>query len=103
MGVSVKRVRWTIVMLGLLGVFLILIIPPADDPATAFNETDTPVNLTAPVTSGINFVLPARHSVAVLRDQYVWWKPSTMMDGVTPKPGIRASHSVLNLLCELLC
>jgi len=90
-------------MLGLLGVFLVSIIPPADDPATAFNETDTPVNLTAPVISRINLVVPAGHSVAIPIEQRVWWKPSTMMDGVTRKPGIRASHSLLNLLCELLC
>ena len=103
MGCLVKRVRWTIVILGLLCVSLGSIIPPADDPETAFNETDTPINVTAPVSPRTNFVVPTGHPVVTPRKQRVWWGPSTMTHAVTLKPGMRPSHSLLNLLCKLLC
>jgi hypothetical protein len=74
-----------------------------DAPETAYNETDTPVNLTTPIVARTNLVMPTWHLVAIPREQRVWWKPGTAMYGVTLKPRMRASHSLLNLLCELRC
>jgi hypothetical protein len=99
----VKRVCWTVVMLGLLCVSLASIVPAMDDPETAFNETETPINLTTPVNSRTNFVAPAGDPVVILEKQQAWWNPNTMMHGITLKPGMRSSHSLLNLLCKLLC
>jgi len=103
LGCLVKRVRWTIVILGLLCVSLGSIIPPPDDPETAFNETDIPINVTAPVSPRTNFVVPTGHPVVTPRKQRVWWGPGTMIHGETLKPRMRPSHSLLNLLCKLLC
>jgi len=98
------------VILGLLCVSLGSIIPRADDPETAFNETDTPfnetddpINVTAPDSPRTNFVVPTDRPVFTPRKQRVWWGPSTMTHGVTLKPGMRPSDSLLNLLCKLLC
>jgi hypothetical protein len=101
--VFVKRVRWTIVILGLLCISSALFIPLADDPGTAFNETDTPVSFIASIISRTHFVVPPGQSVVIPTEQRVWWTTSTVRHEVTLKPEIRSSHSLLSLLCKLLC
>jgi hypothetical protein len=103
LGFLLKHLRWTVVILGLSFVSLASIIPRADDPGTAFNETDAPINLTTPVVAQVNYVVPTRHFVAIPREQRVGWKASTMMHQATQLRRMRTSHSLLNLLCELLC
>jgi len=102
-GFCVKQGRWIVVILGLLCVSLASVVPQLDVPDTAFNETDAPVNVTTPVVAQTNFAVPTAHPVIIPRKQLAWWSPSTMMHGIAPKPRMRASHSLLNLLCRLLC
>jgi len=47
--------------------------------------------------------MPAGHFVAILREQWVTRKPDTTIYGVPRKPVVRVSHSLLDLLCTLLC
>lgn len=98
-----KLLRWTIAILEISFVCFALIVPQVDDPATAFDETDSPVNVTAPLVARTNLVLPARHFVAIPGERLVRWKPCTSMYGLTPEPGIYSSHSLLYVLCMLLC
>ena len=102
-GLSVKQGHWIVVILGVLCVSLASIIPQLDDPETTFNETDAPINVTTPIVAQTNFDVPTAHPVVIPRKQQAWWNPSTMMHVVALKPGMRASHSLLNLLCKLLC
>ena len=99
----VKLLRWAISVLEISFVCFALIVPRVDDPATAFDETDSPVNVTAPLVARTNLVLPARHSVAIPGERRGPWKPCTTIYGLTPEPGIYSSHSLLYLLCKLLC
>jgi hypothetical protein len=102
-GVIVKRLRW-IAILGLSFVSLVSIIPRVDAPETAFDETDTPVNLTIPLVVRAVFRVPAGHSSGIPRTQRVWCKPGTTMNRTTLKPMDRGgSRSLLNFLCTLLC
>jgi hypothetical protein len=98
-----KPLRWTIAILEISFVCLALIVPRVDDPATAFDETDSPVNVTTPLVARTNLVLPAGHSVAIPRERRARWKPCTTIYGLTLEPGICSSHSLLSLLCKLLC
>jgi hypothetical protein len=99
----VKRVRWTIVILGLLCVSLGSIIPRADDPETAFNETDTPVNLTTPFVARTTVGVPSGHSVDMPREQQVGREPGATIYAIALKPIQRTSHSLLDLLRTLRC
>jgi hypothetical protein len=99
----VKLLRWTIAILEISFVCFALIMPRVDDPATAFDETDSPVNVTTPLVARTNLVLPAGPSVAIPRERRVRWKPCTAIYGLTPEPGICSSHSLLYFLCKLLC
>jgi hypothetical protein len=98
-----KYLRWTIIIFGVFFVSLSSIVPRVDSPETAYNEADTPVNLTTPLVARPNLVTPTVHSVVIPREQRAWWEPVTAMRVVTLKRGIRVSHSLLNLLCALLC
>jgi hypothetical protein len=91
------------VILGLLCVSLGSIIPPADDPETAFNETDTPVNLTTPFVARTTVGVPSGHSVDMPRKQQVGREPGATIYAIALKPIQRTSHSLLDLLCTLLC
>jgi hypothetical protein len=99
----VKLLRWTIAFLEISFVCFALIVPRVDDPATAFDETDSPVNVTTPLVARTNLVLPAGHSVAIPRERRVRWKPRTTIYGLTPEPGIYSSRSLLYVVCALLC
>ena len=98
-----RYLRWAIVIFGVCFVSLSSIIPRVDSPETAYDETDAPVNLTTPLVARPNLVTPTVHSVVIPREQRVWWEPVTAMDVARPKLGIRVSHSLLDLLCALLC
>ncbi|HSZ03024.1 MAG TPA: hypothetical protein VK788_26245 [Terriglobales bacterium] len=98
-----RLLRWAIVIVGVSFVSLASIVPKVDAQETAYDETDTPVNLTTPFVARTNFVAPVGHPVAIPKEQRVWSTPGTAMYGVTLRPRMRASYSLLNLLCELLC
>ena len=86
-----KCLRWAIVIFGVCVIFLTSIVPRVDSPETAYNETDAPT------------VTPTVHSVVIPREERGWREPVTAMHVVRPKPGIRVSHSLLDLLCTLIC
>jgi hypothetical protein len=98
-----KYIRWTIVIMGVWFVSMSSIVPRFDAPETAYNETDTPVNLTTPIVARTNLVVPAGHSVVIPREQRVWREADTTLHGLSLKPALRVSHSLLDLLCTLLC
>ena len=61
----VKRSRWALVLSLITMVTLVSIVPIADQPETAFNENDTPVNAGTPIAplrvappSSVPMVLP---------------------------------------------
>jgi hypothetical protein len=98
-------------MLVLFGVCLISvsgIFPPIDDPSTAYNESDFPVNLAAQMrisfVTKINLVRnTARFTTICRRQPAVWDSDTTVCDAAAAKPAVRVSHSRLDLLCTLLC
>jgi hypothetical protein len=45
--------------------------PSGDDPETAFNESDIPINVTAPVSPRNNFEVPTAQPVVTPRKQRV--------------------------------
>jgi hypothetical protein len=98
-----KCLRWAIVIFGVCVIFLTSIVPRVDSPETAYNETDAPTNLTTPLVAQPNLVTPTVHSVVIPREERGWREPVTAMHVVRPKPGIRVSHSLLDLLCTLIC
>jgi hypothetical protein len=98
-----KYLRWTIIIFGVCFVSLSSIVPRVDSPETAYNEADTPVNLTIPFVVRPTLVTPTVHSVVVPREQPVWREPVTATHVVTLELGIRVSRSLLDLLCTLLC
>jgi hypothetical protein len=98
-----KYLRWTIIIVGVLFVCLSSIVPRVDSPETAYNETDTPTNLTTPLVARPNLVTPTVDSVTLPQEQRVRWEPVAAIHRVTLKLGIRVSHSLLDLLCTLLC
>jgi hypothetical protein len=95
----VKYLRSMIILLGITLVSITSMASRVDAPETAYNETDVPVNVT---TVRSNPVIPNRHIVIITRQQ-LWCEPATAILAVTPKSDMRASHSLLNLLCKLLC
>ena len=101
-GFSVKYLRLMIILLGIMFVSLSSMASRVDASETAYNETDVPVNVTTPFVPRSNLVIPNRHIVIITRQQ-LWCEPATAILAVTPKPCTRASHSLLNLLCKLLC
>jgi hypothetical protein len=98
-----RFLRWAIVIVGVSFVSLALIVPKVDAQETAYNETETPVNLTTPFVARTNSVAPIGHAVAIPKEQRVRRKPGTAAYGVKAQARMRASHSLLNLLCQLLC
>jgi hypothetical protein len=99
----VKHSQWTVVILGLSFVLLASIIPRVDAAGTAFNETDTPVNLTAPLFAQSIVGVPTLHSVVISGAPRMWCERGAMMCGITPTRTKRASGSLLSLLGKIRC
>jgi len=102
-GNPMKLLRWTIAALEISFVCFASIVPRVDDPATAFDETDSPVCVATPLATRTNLVLRGGHSVAIRIKQLVRREPCTTIYQLTPEPGSCSSHSLLYLLCKLLC
>jgi hypothetical protein len=90
-------------VVGVLFVSLSSIVPRFDAPETSYNETDTPVNVTTPLAARADLGVPAGHIVAIRTEQRARLEPDATVYGVRQRPGMRTSHSLLNLLCTLLC
>jgi hypothetical protein len=101
-GFSMKYLRWTIVIVGVWFVSMSSVVPRFDAPETVYNEADTPVNLTTLFVAR-KLIMPAGHSAMIPREQRAWREPDTTTHAVSVRPARRVSHSVLDLLCTLLC
>lgn len=97
-----KHWRWRAGILVIWFVSLSSILPRVDSPETAYDETDSPINLTSPVEVLTIVVMPITHFAVISKEQRVWSEPSATTN-MTPNPGISISHFVLTPLCILLC
>jgi hypothetical protein len=78
------------------------VMPVADDPETAFNEIDTPVNQTRAVSPRIIFALPARLPIFPLGSFSTAGKAiRTSVESIS-LPTHRHSNPLRELLCTLL-
>ena len=103
---SVKYLRGTIVVFGILLISVLSTGARVDDPATAYNETDTPVNFTSSVSiariARTNLIMVER-PVTIFRGQREFCDGSATMYAITVKRALPASYARLTLLCTLLC
>jgi hypothetical protein len=63
----VNRSKWTFLLVVVTAVIFISVVPMADNPETAFNEIDTPVNQTIPVAPWMKFTPPIRICIILPR------------------------------------
>jgi hypothetical protein len=103
----VKRLRC---MVGVLGICLISISPielRADNPETAYNETESPVNFApTPSITAVTITNRVAHvgrRTPISRRQRVVWNNGRTMCATTAKLGTHASNPRLNLFCTLRC
>jgi hypothetical protein len=61
-----KRSEWKFLLLLVIAVICTSVVPRADNPETAFNEIDTPVNQTTPVAPWMKFAPPPRAPIVLL-------------------------------------
>ena len=84
-------------------VSLVSIWVPVDDPQTAFDEADTPINIGAIALGRIHIVRPpvqSRSTVGVMPPER---DPTPRIDKKTPQLRVRESRVPLDLLQELRC
>jgi hypothetical protein len=88
----------------LAGVFGGFAVPPVDLPETAFNESDTPVNLAPPSQAIVRFVRPASDPLVMpgLRFYCAGCDLSSRVLGAVVMPTQRHPHSLQDLLCTFL-
>ena len=98
-GLVVKRSGWVFVLALVTAVVFMSVVPLADQPETAFNEIDTPINETTPVSLWTRFAPPLQVPI-VLPRLFRWTSEGkrTLID-----PPSFAMHSHLSPLPELLC
>ena len=98
-----KYLRGTIVVFGILLISVLSTVPRVDDPATAYNETDTPINsVSIARIAGTNLIMVER-PVTIFRGQRKCCDGSATMYAITVKRALPASYARLDLLCTLLC
>ena len=93
------RIGRTFLLVLVTAICFAFVVPVADDPKTAFNEIDTPVNQTIAVAPRIIFSLPARVPIFPLGTlSRAGNSIRTSVESISlPK------HRHLNPLRELLC
>jgi hypothetical protein len=99
----VARLRWALIFFLLSAAVCVSVIAPIDDPESAFNETDLPINLTRPVEPGTKFVAPADDPAILQRPLY--WVGQGVRNSVlelAPVSKRRYSHRLQKLLCTFL-
>ena len=95
--------RLTVVVVGILVISLVSILSPVDDPETAFDERDTPINIAAPARDWIpHLKLPVQPRTMV-RAMFPQHDPPCMIEEKTSQLSARQSPAPLDLLHELLC
>jgi hypothetical protein len=95
----VKGIGWAFVLSLVTAVVFISVVPVADQPETAFNEIDTPVNQTTPVTLSVRFARPHEISIILPRS----FSPTSEMIRTSIESISLAMHWHLSPLRELLC
>jgi hypothetical protein len=100
---SVKYLRGTIVVFGILLISVLSTVPRVDDQATAYNETDTPINSVSIARIARTNLIMVERPVTVFRGQRECCDGSATMYAITVKRALPASYARLNLLCTLLC
>jgi hypothetical protein len=95
----VKRSKWTFLLVVVTAVIFISVMPMADNPETAFNEIDTPVNQSIPVAPWMKFTPPIRISITLPRSfSCAGDRIRTSVESISI-----ATHRQSSPLRELLC
>lgn len=95
----VKRIGWAFVLPLVTAVVFISVVPVADQPETAFNEIDAPVNQTTAVAPWLRFAPP--HEVPIVLPRSFTRTSEgirTSLESIS-----RPMHWHLSPLRELLC
>jgi len=99
----VARLRGALILFLLSTTVCVSVVAPIDDPESAFNETDFPINLTRPVPPGTKFVAPADDPA--IQQRPLFWVGQGIGNSVlelAPVSKRRDSHRLQNLLCTFL-
>lgn len=98
------RAQWTLVILLCATLVCVASLPAVDDPDTAFNEVDTPVNLAPPASPRINLVVPVVKAVNLpkLALDEPGWGTNNSAHELALVPKQPDSHSIQKLLCTFL-
>jgi hypothetical protein len=98
----ITRSARTFLLVLVTAVFFASVVPVADDPETAFNEIDTPVNQTSAVAPRIILALPARVPIFPLGSlSHAGNSIRTSIESIS-LPTHRHSNPLRELLCTLL-
>src|SRR4029077_14464932 len=102
--VAVKRHCRMLVLFLLAGVFGGSAVPPVDQPETAFDGSDAPVNLAPPAQARLRFVRPVSDPLVMpgLRFSCAGCVVGSPVIGAAAIPRQRHPHSLQDLLCTLL-
>ena len=84
-------------------VSLVSVLSPVDDPKTAFDETDTPINIAVPTLDGIPNLRPHAQPRTMVPVMFPRHDPPFMIEEKTSQLSARQSRAPLDLLHELLC
>jgi hypothetical protein len=95
-----KRSKWIWVLPLIAAVVLAAAVPMADQPQTSFNEIDTPVNVTNPVSPFVKSELSLIFAATVLR---LFGPMSERMVRTSVEPRFAAIHFPVSLPLEFLC
>ncbi len=94
------RVRWALILFLLGAAVCASAVAPVDDPVTAFNETDIPINLRRPGEPIIKFVPPADGPPILPRPLcWVGRGVSSLVLELAPVRKQRYPHPLQNLVC----
>jgi len=95
----VKRIGWASVLPLVMTVVFVSVVPVADQPETAFNEIDAPVNQTTPVAPRVRLTPPHELRIVLPRSF------TRMSEGIRSslESISRPMHWHLSPLPELLC
>lgn len=93
--------RLTVGVVGIFVISLLSMLPPVDDPRTSFDETDSPINIGAPVLMRIASFKPPMQARTVVGAFPT--NPIPAIDQKGAQPVSRQSCAHLDLLQELLC
>jgi hypothetical protein len=101
----VKRLHWTIIVLGICVVSISSLVLRVDDPLTAYDESETPVYLATSVSTPADASthLIVERPIGIVRGHRTGWDVAAMRYATIAKNGVRPSHSALKLPCPLLC